>query len=228
MYCQCHDPHDPEDHGKKETVTEERPVKETDFVLIDYQGFLDGEPYDKTPKIENYVMGINQGVLPKEFSEKLIGAIPVQDLEIEVAYPDDYHDEDLKGKTILYKVTLKEIQEEVLPEINDALAKRLGQFETLDDVRKSIRNNLEKGYAQRIKHEMSEQIFSHLLEKYEFEVPDTLVEEELNGIIRETEGAFAQNNTSLEEAGLSRDALKVKYRDVGRKTGQTPFDFQIR
>ncbi|MCK5349346.1 MAG: trigger factor, partial [Desulfobacula sp.] len=204
--------------AKKEPVQEERPVKESDFVLIDYEGFLNEESFDKTPKIENYVMGIGRdGVMPKEFSEKLTGAIPVQDLEIEVPYPEDYHDENLKGKIIVYKVKLKEIQEEVLPELNDDLVKDLGKFETLDDVRTSIRENLEKGYAQRIKHELSEQVFQTLLEKIEFEVPDALIEGELNGIAMEAEQAYAANNTSLEEAGLSKDILRTQYRDVAEK-----------
>ncbi|NOX35580.1 MAG: trigger factor [Deltaproteobacteria bacterium] len=203
--------------AKKETVKEERPVQENDFVLIDYEGFLNGEPFDKTPKIENYVMGIGRDAMPKEFSEKLTGTIPVQDMEIEVPYPEDYHDESLKGKTIVYKVRLKEIQEEILPEVNDDLVKGLGKFETLDDVRKSIRENLEKGYAQRVKHELSEQIFQKLLEKYEFEVPEAMVEGELNGITMEAEQAYAANNTSLEEAGLSKDMLRNKYRDVAEK-----------
>lgn len=203
--------------AKKEPVTEERPVKDSDFVLIDYEGFLNGEAFDQTPKVENYVMGINQGALPKEFSEKLIGAIPVQDLDIEVVYPDDFNDDNLKGKTIVYKVSLKEIQEEILPEADDDLVKGLGKFETLDEVKASIRDNLEKGIEQRVKHEMSEQIFLALLEKIEFEVPEALIEGELNGIIAETEQAYAQNNTSLEELGLSKDAMKVQYRDVAEK-----------
>lgn len=203
--------------AKKETVKEERPVNETDFVLIDYEGFFNGEAFDGTPKIENFVMGINREAMPKEFSEKLIGAIPVQDLEIEVPYAQDYHDETLKGKTIVYKVTLKEIQEEILPEINDELVKDLGKFETLEDVRTSIRENLGKGYAQRIKHELSEQVFQNLLDKCKFEVPEAMIEGELNGITMEAEQAYAANNTSLEEAGLSKDILRTQYRDVAEK-----------
>jgi trigger factor len=203
--------------AKKEAVKEPRPVKDTDFVLIDYEGFLNGVPYDKTPKIENYLLGIGRGALPKEFSDKLTGAIPVQDLEIEVPYAEDYYMEDLKGKTIVYKVKLKEIQEEILPELNDDLVKGLGKFETLDEVRTSIRQNLEKGYAQRVKHELSEQIFQNLLEKSKFEVPEAMIEGEINGIIMEAEQAYAANNTSLEEAGLSRDIIRTQYRDVAEK-----------
>jgi len=203
--------------AKKETVKETRPVKDSDFVLIDYEGFLNGVAFDKTPKIENYLMGIDRGVMPKEFSDKLKGSIPIQDLEIEVPYAEDYYVEDLKGKTIVYKVKLKEIQEEILPELNDDLVKGLGKFETLDDVRTSIRQNLEKGYAQRVKHELSEQIFQNLLEKSKFEVPEAMIEGELNGIIMEAEQAYAANNTSLEEAGLSGDIIRTQYRDVAEK-----------
>jgi len=204
--------------AKKQPITEERPVKEGDFVLIDYEGFLNDQPFDQTPMVENYLLGIGKENLPAEFSEKLTGAIPVQDLEIEVVYADDYSDDNLKGKTITYKVTLKEIQEEVLPEVNDDLAKSLGgKFETLDEVRTSIRENLEKGYAQRIKHELSEQVFLSLLEKVEFEVPESMVEAELKGITMEAEQAYSANNTTLEEAGLSKEILQTQYRGVAEK-----------
>ncbi len=203
--------------AKKQKVTEERPVKEDDFVLIDYEGFLNGESFDRTPRIENYLMQIGKGQLPEEFSQKLIGCVPVQELEIEVTYPPDYIDEHLKDKTIVYKVTLKEIQEEILPEVNDDLVKGLGNFKTLDEVRDSIRENLTKGYAQRVKHELSEQIFTTLLDKYEFEVPEAMIEGELNGIIMEAEQAYSANNTTLEEMGLSRDMLREQYRDVAEK-----------
>lgn len=203
--------------AKKQKVTENRAVKESDFVLIDYQGFLNEVPYEHTPKIENFLYKMGQGSLPEEFSEKLTGCVPVQDVEVAVAYPEDHPDENLKGRTIVYKVTLKEIQEEILPEINDDMVKGLGRFETLDQVRDSIRENLEKGIHQRVKHELSEQVFQHLLEKYEFEVPDAMVEKELNGIISETEQAYSANNTSLEEHGLSRETLSEQYRDVAEK-----------
>jgi trigger factor len=203
--------------AKKKKITEDRPVKEDDFVLIDYEGFFNGESFDRTPKIENYLMQIGKGQLPEEFSQKLIGCVPVQDLEIEVKYPEDYIDEHLKDKTIVYKVTLKEIQEEILPEVNDDLVKGLGNFKTLDEVRDSIRENLTKGYAQRVKHELSEQIFKALLDKYEFEVPEAMIEGELNGIIMEAEQAYSANNTTLEEMGLNRDMLKEQYRDVAEK-----------
>ncbi len=203
--------------AKKETVKEARPVKEGDFVLIDYQGFVDGKPFDKTPKIENYVMAIGSDTMPKEFTEKLIGVIPEQELEIDVVYPDDAQNTELAGKTITYKVFLKEIQEEILPPVDDNLAKELGNIENLDELKDKIRENLTLGYERRIQQEMDEQVFEFLAGKYEFEVPDAIIEAELNGIVAEAEQAYAQNGIKLEDAGLSADFLRQQYRDIAEK-----------
>ncbi len=204
--------------SKKEKVEEERPVKEGDFVLIDYQGFIDGKPFDKTPKIENYVMAIGSKDMPGEFTEKLTGAIPRQELEIDVIYADDAPNKELAGKTITYKVLLKEIQEEILPPVDDDLARSLGgDIKDLEDLKDKIRTNLTQGYERRIQQEMDEQAFKFFTEKYKFEVPDALVEAELNGIVAEAEQAYAQNNISLEDAGLNPDFLRKQYREVAEK-----------
>jgi trigger factor len=202
--------------ASKQTVTEERAVKEDDFVLIDYQGFVDGEPFDATPAIENFVMAIGTDSMPKEFSQKLVGVIPEQDLEIEIVYPDEESDKELAGKTIMYKLKVKEIQEEVMPE-DEHLIKELGKYESIDQIKEDIRANLSKGYEQRVQHELSEQIFQNLLEKYEFEIPESLVEAELDGIIAEAEQAYMQNNMTLEDTGLSKESLRKDYKDVAEK-----------
>ncbi|MEA2060534.1 MAG: trigger factor [Thermodesulfobacteriota bacterium] len=203
--------------AKKETVQEERPVKEDDFVLIDYEGYVDGQPFDQTPKIENYVMAIGGNTLPQAFSEKLIGVIPQKELEVEVSYSADDPDKTLAGRTIVYKVFLKEIQEDVLPPADDALAQELGKYETLDQVKKEINDTLTTGNKKRVHHELSEQVFTTLLERHPFEAPEAMIEVELENIVTEAEQSCSQNNTSLEKAGLSRDILKSQYRDVAEK-----------
>jgi len=201
----------------KETVTEERPVVKDDFVLIDYQGFVEGQPFDKTPLVENYVMAIGGKVMHEEFSRKLTGVLPGQKLEIEITYGEDAADKDLAGHTITYKVELKEIQQEILPPEDDTLAEKLGDFKNLEAVKEIIRDNLDQGYTQRIKHELSEQVFSALLEKNKFEVPDVLVDAELEGIVKEAQDSYAQNNVDMESIGLTRDFLRTQYRDVAEK-----------
>ncbi len=203
----------------KQPVTEERPVQHSDFVLIDYQGFVDGEPCEHTPKIENYIMEIGTKQMPDEFSDKLTGVIPPQELEIDVAYTGDNNDNEtpLAGKTVTYKVTLKEIQEKILPPLDDTLAEKLGQFENLEGIKNAIRSNLEAGYKVRVHQELSEQVFTKLLEKTEFELPDSLVESELNAIVAEAEQAYQQHNITLESVGITKDIIRTQYRNVAEQ-----------
>ncbi|MBF0227977.1 MAG: trigger factor [Desulfamplus sp.] len=207
-----------ENMATKQAVNEERPVKLSDFVLIDYQGFVDGSPFEHAPKIENYLMDIGTKNMPEEFSTKLTGAIPPQDVEIDIVYGiGDDVDKAFAGKTVTYKITLKEIQEKVLPDLDDTLAQRLGKFDTLEDVKNAICSNLEAGYKVRVHQELSEQVFTKILGKVEFELPDILLESELNAIVAETEQAYLQHNITLESVGINKDFIRTQYRDVAEK-----------
>ena len=142
---------------------------------------------------------------------------PGDDKTFNVAFPEDYFNDKLAGLEITFDVTLKEIRQEQLPEIDDAMAKRLGQFETLDELRQQIENNLSKGYAKRQEQELQEQVFTALLEQQSFEVPETMVAHELEGIVAEAQQSFSYHNTSMEELGLTKEALEEKYRDTAVK-----------
>jgi trigger factor len=102
----------------------------------------------------------------------------------------------------------------VLPPIDDALAKKAGQYENLDDLKKVITENLDQGYSKRIEQELHEQIFSELISRTEFEVPDAMVDMELEGIVEEAVRSFSYRNITMEELGLSRESIAEKYRDV--------------
>jgi trigger factor len=111
-------------------------------------------------------------------------------------------------------VVLNEIRQEILPPINDAMAKKAGPYQTLDELKKVILDNIKQGYEKRKEQELNEQIFKELIARTTFEVPDAMVEMELEGIIEEAERSFAYRNTSLEEMGLSRETIAEKYRDT--------------
>jgi len=116
-----------------------------------------------------------------------------------------------------FKVKLNEIRKEVLPAIDDEMAKQLGPFTTMDEVRDKIRENLTQGYDKRIEQELNEQIFSQILETAEFEVPEVMVKYELDSIIADAERSFSYHNKTFEEAGISRESLAEKYRGTAEK-----------
>jgi len=203
--------------AKTEKIEEERPAAKDDFVVIDYEGFKDGESFSETALTENFTLKIGEGHISESFDDKLVGAKAGDGVEITVNFPDDYFNEKLQGHSIDFKVKLHEIKEETLPELNDEFAKSLGPFETLEDLKNVIKDNLTQGYEKRIEQELSEQIFETLISKIEFEVPEVMVEFELENIISDMERSFQYQNRSMEEVGLSRENLSEQYRGLAEK-----------
>ena len=203
--------------AKQNPIAEGRGVQENDFVLIDYEGFKDGKPFAETQKTENHTMKVGEGHILKEFDDQLIGMKRGDSREIKVKFPEDYHNGKLADLEITFQVKLHEIREEVLPEIDDEFAKNLGQYETLDKLKDAITNNLDQGYAKRAEQEMNEQIFKALIAKTDFELPDSMVDYELERIIEEVEKTLSYHNKSLEDQGLSREILLEKHRELAEK-----------
>lgn len=203
--------------AKREPIDEQRPAQNGDFVQVDYEGFKDEKPFEETKKTENFVIKLGDAHIADDFDKGVVGMNPGDEKEITVSFSDDYFNKKLAGHTVDFKVKLNEIRKEVLPEIDDEMAKQLGPFTTLDEVRDKIRENLTQGYDKRIEQELNEQIFSQILETTEFEVPDVMVQYELDSIIADAERSFSYHNKTFEEAGISRESLAEKYRDTAEK-----------
>jgi len=203
--------------AQQKTIEEVRPAREDDFALITYEGFKDGKPFEETAKTENFTMKLGQGRITKDFDTHVIGMKAGENKDFSVNFPENYFNPKLAGLEITFKVTLNDVREEILPEIDDDLAKNLGSFTTLEDLKKTIRENLDQGYKKRVEQELNELIFSSLISKTEFEVPEALVDFELEQILTDAERSFSYHNTSMESLGLSREILSEKYRDTAEK-----------
>ncbi len=188
-------------------IADKRPAQQGDFVIIDYEGLKDGVPFDETKKTENFTMKLGGSAISKEFDLEIIGMNPEETKEFTIQFPENATNRKLANLTIEFRIKLKEIKEEVLPEADDELAKKLGNFQTLDELKEKIIDNVQQGYNKRIEQEMNEQIFTTLISKQEFEVPDVMVEYEIGSIIDEMERVFAYQNMSLEQLGNQKRCL---------------------
>ena len=184
------------------------------MVLIDFEGFKDGQPFAETAKTENFNLKIGQGPVTKDFDDQLVGMKPDDNKEFNIAFPADYHNSKLANLEISFQVTLNEIRKEVIPPLDDALAKKAGPYENLDDLKKVITDNLEQGYTKRTEQELHEQIYTELISRTDFAVPDAMVDMELEGIVEEAVRSFSYRNISMEELGMTRESIAEKYRDV--------------
>jgi trigger factor len=203
--------------AKQQPVTEDRGVKEGDFVLIDYEGFEDGKPFFETQKTENFTMKIGAGAISKALDEKVIGMKPGEENEIPVNFPEDHFNPKLANHNISFHVKLKEIREEILPEFDDEFAKKMGPYQTLDELKNAITDNLNQGYQKRTEQELNEQIYKGLIERCEFELPESMITYELEGIIDEIEKTLTYYNKSLDSEGLTKEALAEKHRETAEK-----------
>lgn len=201
----------------QEKIEEDRPIDTNDIALVDYEGFQDGQPFSDFQKAENASLKVGEEQIHPAFDENIIGMKPGEEKEFSAAFPEDHANKNLSGQSIDFKITLKEIRKEVLPELDDVFAKKMGEYENIDDLKDAITENLEKGYEKRIEQELNEQIYESLLSTTEFEVPDALVEFELNNIVSDAERYFAQYDVQMEDAGITREKLSEDYRDLAIK-----------
>jgi len=195
-------------------VEEDRPGRDEDVVIIAYEGFKDGKALDAVRRTENFQVEIGSGRILRDFEKQLVGMRRNSTKAVDVRFPDDYYNKELAGSEVSFKVTLKEIKEEILPDLDDEFAKDMGEFESLDALRKAVRDNLESSYEAQSRRRLREEIMDRLIEQSGFDLPEGLVEEELASMTREGQNLIAQRGLSVNP---SEEALREKYRPLAER-----------
>jgi trigger factor len=162
----------------------------------------EGKPGEGQPvHMDEVLVEIAGGNTMPEFTEHLRGTNPGDERTFDVSYPDDTQDKRLAGKTFTYTVKVQGIKQKSLPELNDEFAKQLGEFQTVDDVRRAIRENIEAERKHEAEHAAKEKLVGELIQRNDFEVPDSLIEQQID--IRLERGLRA-----LAAQGLTAEQMK--------------------
>ncbi len=186
--------------AKLETV--ERAAQQGDFVVVDYHGTLDGEPFEGGEE-RDQLIALGGGRLIPGFEEQLVGASAGEERTIAVTFPDDYANEQLAGKPASFALTVKEVRERTLPELDDELASDAAGFDTLEELRADVRTRLAEQDEQAIAAEFREAVLDAAVANATIDVPDALVEARAREL-------WDQLLASLGRRGLSREAyLKI-------------------
>lgn len=178
-------------------VTVERPVADGDIAVIDYEGFADGVAFEGG-KGEDYSLTIGSHSFIDNFEEQLIGKNAGEECEVNVTFPEEYHAKELAGKPVVFKVTVKEVKEKQLPELNDEFAGEVSEFETLDAYKEDIRKKLTEKKEAEAKNEKEDAVITAVIENAQMEIPEAMVETQQRQIVDE----FAQR---LQMQGLSME-----------------------
>ena len=197
-----------------EPVEEDRPLTDGDWAEISYKGELEGET-EAAPLIgENSLVEIGGKDTVAAFSDALRGAKPGQELKAEVVYPADYSEARLAGKTVAYEVQVKAIKKRTLPELNDDFAKELGAYESYADLETRVREHMANRKRHSVEGETKDRLFAALNERFQFPVPESLVQEQIDTRLERGLRALANQGMSAEQMRkLDFERLRIAQRD---------------
>ncbi len=167
----------------------DRAAQNGDRVKIDFAGTVDGEAFEGGTA-SDYSVELGMGRMLKDFEEGLVGMKVGEEKTVDVAFPENYHAENLKGKTAQFKLTMKQVQEPVLPELDADFIKRFGVDDgSIDSFRAEVRKNMQRELGNAIKTQVKQQVMDGLAQLHEIDIPAALVEDEIRYIREE----FSQN-----------------------------------
>jgi trigger factor len=203
-----------------EELEVDRGVSEGDYVVIDFEGFVQGKPV-KEMKAENYLLEVGSKRFVPGFEEQLIGMKKNKAEQITIRLPDDYHAKTLAGEEVVFAVTLKNIKEKKLPEIDDKFIKNFEKYESLDDLKKDIRKTLEEENIGREDSAFKSLIIEKLLECNQFEVPQAFVNRQVAYMIDDMQKRLAMRGMKREETPERYKELYELYKDEASKIVRT-------
>lgn len=182
-------------------VKEDEAAAEGDTVVIDFEGFVDGEAFEGG-KAENHSLELGSGSFIPGFEEQLIGVKAGEEKEVNVTFPEEYHAEELAGKDAVFKVKVHEVKSLELPELDDEFAVDVDdEVETLDALREKIKNRLKESKEHEAKHTIENAVIEQAAENAEIDVPEVMIENEIDRMMKE----FEQR---LQAQGLNLDLYK--------------------
>lgn len=205
-----------ERNNNARTITvEDRPIQDGDTAVIDFEGFVDGEPFEGG-KGENHSLEIGSHSFIDTFEEQLIGKNSGDEAEINVTFPEEYHAEDLAGKPAVFKVKIHEIRVKELPEADDEFAQDVSEFDTLAEYREDIKKKLAEEKEADAKRAKEDEAVRKISEDASMEIPEPMIETQMESMIDDFAQRITQQGLSFEQymqfSGLTMDKLKEQVR----------------
>jgi len=199
------------------SADEEHGIEDDDLVVVDFQGFHNGKAMKEVHNTD-YSIDVGQHRLGEEFESKLLGLKKGEKTLYEIDFPGDYPNPVLGGKTVEFKVDIKDVKVRIKPELDDEFAKDINpDHETLDDLRKEIKADLKKAKEDTMAGELDDRIMQKLIELNEFDVPERLVMYEVQEMVKQTEEHLKRSNLTMESAGIKLEDLIENNKPVAEK-----------
>ena len=209
-----------QEHNARIITVEDRAVKEKDIAVIDFEGFVDGKAFEGG-KAERHELEIGSKTFIPGFEDQIIGMKIGEEKEINVKFPEDYFSKDLAGKDAMFKVKLHEIKEKQLPELDDEFAKDVSEFDTLKDLKVSIKDKKQAENDEKAKHETENLAIEAVSAETNIDIPSGMIETEIDAMIRDLEQQLSYQGISLDQylhiMNKTRKEIEDNYKEQAEK-----------
>lgn len=194
------------------TQTVERAAKKNDTVIIDFEGFIEGVPFEGG-KGENYNLKLGSGTFIPGFEDQLIGAKAGQEKDVNVTFPEEYNAAELAGKPATFKCTVHEVKETILPTMDDEFAKDVSEnAETLEDLKKEVKERLLKQKTEAVERDYEEALLTTVIESMQAEIPEAMYEVQLDHVMQDFGYRLQMQGMQLEQyakmSGMTMEQLR--------------------
>ena len=203
-----------QEHNSRLITVDDRALENGDIATIDFEGFVDGVAFDGG-KAEGHELEIGSGAFIPGFEDQLVGMKIDEEREIKVTFPKEYFSKDLAGKEAMFKVKLHEIKRKELPELDDEFAKDVSEFDTLAELKASIKEKIEKNNEQRQKYETEDLAIKAVCEDVKVDIPSGMVEFEVENMMKDFEQRLSYQGLNLDQylkmIGKTEEEMKKEY-----------------
>lgn len=213
-----------QEQNSRTVTVEDRAVKDGDIAVIDFEGFVDGVAFEGG-KGENYPLTIGSHSFIDNFEEQLVGMNVGDEKEINVTFPEEYHAEELKGKPAMFKVTVKEIKEKQLPELDDDFAQDVSDFDTFAEYKDDLKKTIGKRKANEAKAKKEDEAIAKIIEEAKMDIPEAMVKTQVNRMAEDFAQRLQQQGLSIEQyfqyTGMTADKIMEEMKPEALKRIQS-------
>ena len=203
-----------QEHNSRLVSIDDRPVEKGDIANINFEGFVDGVAFEGG-KAENHDLEIGSNTFIPGFEDQIIGMKIDEEKDIKVKFPDEYFSKELAGKDATFKVKVNEIKKKELPELDDEFAKDVSEFDTLKELKESIKEKQQKQNDEKAKYKTEDAVIKAVCENMKVEIPSGMIETETENMLKNIEQRLSYQGLKLEQylqmLGKTEEEMKKEY-----------------
>ena len=189
---------DMQEKNARMEVKEDGKVEKGDIAVIDFKGYIDGTAFEGGEG-HDYPLEIGSGTFIDNFEDQLVGLAVGDKKEVNVTFPESYGKEELNGKPAMFEVEIKSIKVKELPELDDEFAKEVAAVESFDELKENLKKTLEKNNDEKAEREFEEAVITAVIEGAKMDVPEVMVEKEIDAMMKDLEGRLKYQGLSLDQ-----------------------------